>query len=98
MRKTELTPRQKSVIEYIVQFTFENLFQPTLREIGDHFKIVSTNGVSDHLKALHRKGYIELGWDHQDARALYLTDKALRLVKCSDKLRARPIILQEEAQ
>ena len=97
MKNPDLTPRQKLIIEYIVQFTFENLFQPTIREIGAHFGIVSTNGVSDHLKALHRKGYLTLR-DHPDSRALYLTDKALRLVKCSDKLRARPILLPEEAQ
>ena len=90
-----LTPRQKTIIEFIVQTTFEELHQPTLREIGAHFGIASTNGVSYFLDALRRKGYLG---KQSKTRALYLTDKALRLVKCSDKLRARPIIPPEEAK
>lgn len=31
---------------------------PSIPEIGRKFKIASTNGVSDHLKALEKKGYI----------------------------------------
>jgi SOS-response transcriptional repressor LexA len=87
-----LTRRQKEIIEFIVQHTFENLYQPTLREIGERFSIASTNAVMDHLKALRRKGYLG---EQSKTRAFYLTDKALRLVKCSDHLRARPIILPE---
>lgn len=39
--------------------------QPALREIGQHFGIASTNGVSDHLRALHRRGLIQ---KHRGAR------------------------------
>jgi repressor LexA len=35
-----------------------NGYPPTLREIGEHMGIRSTNGVNDHLKALERKGYL----------------------------------------
>src|SRR5205823_12275201 len=34
-------------------------YPPTLREIGEHMGIRSTNGVNDHLKALEKKGYLE---------------------------------------
>ena len=33
-------------------------YPPTLREIGEHMGIRSTNGVNDHLRALERKGYL----------------------------------------
>jgi len=33
-------------------------YPPTLREIGAHMGIRSTNGVNDHLRALERKGYL----------------------------------------
>ena len=33
-------------------------FPPTIREIGERFKIASTNGVRDILSALTKKGYI----------------------------------------
>jgi len=36
----------------------ERGFPPTLREIGEHFQIRSTNGVNDHLKALEKKGHL----------------------------------------
>ena len=34
-----LTDRQKEVLDFIAQFTEENVFPPTVREIGDHFQI-----------------------------------------------------------
>ncbi len=36
----------------------ERGYPPTLREIGGHMGIRSTNGVNDHLEALTRKGYL----------------------------------------
>jgi repressor LexA len=84
-----LTKRQREVIEFIVQFTFEHLYQPTFKEIGQHCSIASTNGVNDHIKALHRKGYLRKGPDNR--HAFEFTDKALGLVKDTGRLRARPI-------
>lgn len=90
----ELTKRQREVIEFIVQYTFEHLYQPTLREIGQACQIASTNGISDHIKALRRKGYLEES--KANMRSFGLTDRALRLVKENGKLRARPIVAREE--
>ncbi len=53
-----LTARQADILQYIINFIEDNLYSPTYREIGAHFGIRSTNGVSDHLRALTRKGYI----------------------------------------
>jgi len=53
-----LTERQKMVLDFIVGFMEKNGYSPTYREIGRHMNINSTNGVSDHLYALERKGYI----------------------------------------
>jgi repressor LexA len=86
-----LTTKQKQVLEYLVQYTFEHLYQPTIREICDYFKVASTNAMSTHLRALARKGYIEMG--ESSSRAIKFSDESLRLVKSSDHLRARPIIL-----
>lgn len=86
-----LTKRQREVIEYIVQYTFEHLYQPSFREICEHLKVTSTNSIATHLEALDRKGYIK--YKRKNARALELTDRSLLLIKCSDHLRARPIVL-----
>ena len=53
-----LTDRQQQVLHYIRQSITERGYPPTLREIGAHMGIRSTNGVNDHLRALERKGYL----------------------------------------
>ncbi len=54
-----LTDRQRQVYDYIQDRIKEWGYPPTIREIGEHLGIKSTNGVADHLKALKRKGYLE---------------------------------------
>src|SRR5258708_13415622 len=51
-----LTDRQSQVLEYIRTSIAHRGYPPTLREIGAHMGIRSTNGVNDHLRALERKG------------------------------------------
>jgi len=54
-----LTKRQQMVLDYITQSISDRGYPPTLREIGSHMGIRSTNGVNDHLRALERKGYLK---------------------------------------
>jgi repressor LexA len=53
-----LTSRQEQVLRFIRQSIHDRGYPPTLREIGAHMGIRSTNGVNDHLRALERKGYL----------------------------------------
>ena len=53
-----LTQRQREILDFISSSIVERGFPPTLREIGLHFNIRSTNGVNDHLKALEKKGHL----------------------------------------
>jgi len=53
-----LTDRQRQALDYISDCLTARGYPPTLREIGEHMGIRSTNGVNDHLKALERKGYL----------------------------------------
>ncbi len=53
-----LTPRQKEIYDFLLKVIREKGYAPSIPEIGSRFKIASTNGVSDHLKALEKKGYI----------------------------------------
>ena len=57
--KAPLTDRQRAVLDFISHSIEERGYPPTLREIGEHMGIRSTNGVNDHLKALEKKGYLE---------------------------------------
>jgi repressor LexA len=71
-----LTPRQHQVLEYIRQSINERGYPPTLREIGLHMGIRSTNGVNDHLRALENKGYLTR--EDMKSRSLRPTSLALK--------------------
>jgi len=53
-----LTARQKAIYDFLLKSIREKGYAPSIPEIGAKFNIASTNGVSDHLKALEKKGYI----------------------------------------
>ena len=53
----QITERQQEVLDFISSFTKENKYPPTVREIGEHFKI-SLRAVQDHIAALQKKGYL----------------------------------------
>ena len=53
----QITERQKEVLTFISNFTEDNAYPPTVREIGDHFGI-SLRAVQDHIAALQKKGYL----------------------------------------
>src|SRR3981081_2882108 len=55
------TERQEKILAFIKQSIQDQGSPPTIREIGEHFGIRSTNGVNDHLRALERKGYLLRG-------------------------------------
>ncbi|MDQ6718115.1 MAG: transcriptional repressor LexA [Gemmatimonadota bacterium] len=55
----QLTKLESSVYQYLLDFTAEKTYQPSIRDIGKQFKIKSTKTVSDLLQSLARKGYIE---------------------------------------
>ena len=54
-----LSKLESSVYHYLLDFTSEKTYQPSIRDIGKQFKIKSTKTVSDLLQSLAKKGYIE---------------------------------------
>ena len=73
--KNKLTDRQEEILTFIQQFTRENGYPPTLREIGKHFQISSTFGVKRHLEALVKKGHINI--ESNASRGISLVRKSL---------------------
>lgn len=67
-----LTKRQLQTLDFIRQSINQRGYPPTLREIGEHMGIRSTNGVNDHLRALERKGYLRR--EDMKSRALKLVE------------------------
>ena len=70
-------PVQQRVLDLFHEADEARRPMPTYREIGDALGIASVNSVSDHVKALIRKGYIEAPETHI-ARGHVLTNKARR--------------------
>ena len=54
----ELTPRQQKVLEFLGRHLRQHGFPPTLRDIAAHLGVASTFGVTRHLDALEKKGWI----------------------------------------
>jgi repressor LexA len=54
-----LTDRQQEVFNFIVTYIEEKGYPPTIREMQVGLSIGSLRGVTIHLDALHKKGYIE---------------------------------------
>jgi repressor LexA len=68
----ELTARQREVLAFMRSFTARHGVPPTVREIGDKFK-VTPRAAFDHLRALERKGML------QRRQSLGRTSRALTL-------------------
>lgn len=72
-QRPKLTSRQQICLDFICNSIEKRGYPPTIREIGAHMGIRSTNGVNDHLKALSRKGYLMR--DELKSRALRPADE-----------------------
>jgi repressor LexA len=53
-----LPPRQRAVFEFLRDQLQRTGVCPSIREIAKHFGIASPYGVTSHLRALERKGFI----------------------------------------
>jgi repressor LexA len=85
-----LTKRQEQTLDFIRRSIVERGYPPTLREIGEHMGIRSTNGVNDHLRALERKGYLRR--EDMKSRALKLVDAAATLTQNVPENDASPTV------
>src|SRR5437660_163185 len=54
----ELTDKQREVLDFIRSFTARHAVPPTVREIGERFR-VTPRAAFDHLRALERKGALQ---------------------------------------
>lgn len=54
----KLTLKQQQIYDYIVSFTADNGYPPSVREIGDHLGLKSPSTVHFHLKGLRSAGLI----------------------------------------
>lgn len=51
-----MTEKQQEIFDFIVRYIRENLYPPTVREIGDGVGLKSTSSVFAHLRTMAKKG------------------------------------------
>lgn len=61
MNKNIVTPREKEILNAIIQYIEEHQYPPTVREIGELVGLKSTSSVQNHLENMIAKGLIESG-------------------------------------
>ena len=72
-----MTQRQQQIYDFIVGFIEDNLYPPTIQEIGEGVGLASKSNVFAHLLAIQEKGYIEV--KNNSPRAIKV--KGYRFVK-----------------
>lgn len=70
-----LTPKEKTVLEFLEMYARLNGYAPTYQEICQHFGFASFNSAQRYLKQLEAKDYISLGGANQK-RAISLLRSA----------------------
>ena len=68
----ELTPKQQEIYDYIVQFTQDKGYPPSVREIGQALGLKSPSTVHFHIKGLENAGVLTKAAGK--TRAMTLTD------------------------
>lgn len=58
-----LTKRQKQILDFIAEFTADNGYAPSLREIGEHFQLSSPATIHAHVRSLKQKGLLKTSFN-----------------------------------
>jgi repressor LexA len=76
MAKGKLTDRQRRILDFIQEFTSDNGYPPSIRQIGASVGISSTSVVNYNLNRLVEEGFLDR--DKNVSRGIRLTDKLLK--------------------
>jgi repressor LexA len=76
MTKGKLSDRQRKMLDFIVSFSEDNGYPPSIREIGKAVGISSTSVVNYNLNRLVDEGFLDR--DQNVSRGIRLTDKLVR--------------------
>jgi len=73
--RSELSPRQRAILDMIRETTLERGYPPSVREIGESVGLTSPSSVAHQLKNLQRAGYLRI--DPNRPRALVLSPETI---------------------
>lgn len=81
--KKSLTPKEKSVLEFLESYFSEHAMAPSFREIKDHFGYASYFSVQRYLKKLEEKAYIAPRENNEK--------RGIQLIASSDELSSKTL-------
>ena len=70
-----LTKRQRQILDFITEEINKNGYAPSLREIGDHFKLSSPATIHAHIQSLKAKGMLKTSYN--EARSIEIVMPAV---------------------
>lgn len=70
-----LYPKQKRILDFLIQFIAKNGYAPTLRQVADVVGVSSLATIHEHLDSLEEKGFITRG--KYGTRAIQINSKAI---------------------
>src|SRR5881397_3196759 len=73
---TDLTPRQRRIVDFIANTVRDRSYPPTVREIGEAVGLTSSSSVHSQLANLERKGLLHK--DPTKPRTIGLADESIR--------------------
>lgn len=74
-----ITKKQKEVFDYICDYSSQNGYAPTQREIKDHFGFKSFGSVQAYLKYLMSAGYLETDWNARRGITLASNEETIKI-------------------
>lgn len=95
MKKQKITKKQQAVLDFIEDFTEENGYSPSYREIQSGLELSSVSAVAEHIDNLVIKGVIKkvpgaarsleiLDYRHKETVELF----KVKMLDCSDEEKA----------
>jgi repressor LexA len=97
-----LTKRQQMILQYILEYVQSEGFPPSIREIGKEFGIGSLRGVTVHLEALAKKGYITRSNTPRSIKithpSMQTANRAVMLPLLGSIAAGAPILAQEHVE
>jgi repressor LexA len=93
----DLTHKQKRILEFLMEYTKNHGYPPTVREIGDHFQFFWA-AARKHLQAVERKGFIRINpLKSRGIEILSFKPSSGFMLPVAGRIRAgKPILAQED--
>lgn len=97
-----LTKRQEAILQFVLEYTQNEGYPPSIREIGKKFEIGSLRGVTVHLDALERKGYISRANTPRSIRVVHpsfqTSSKVVMVPLLGNIAAGDPILAQDDVE